>query len=332
MILNDRIDLLCRLGDYMLSKNTEWKTAKQKAFMENGWFIPEFIELAVKNITENFLRRDKLSQWLNHYQAQTHEPEAKTIGIVMAGNLPLVGFHDFLSVFASGHRAVIKPSSKDKILIRHLSDVMSTWESAINERVHFTEMLKNCDGYIATGSNNTSRYFEYYFAKYPHVIRRNKTSVAILTGDETHDELENLADDVYQFFGLGCRNVTKIYIPKGYDFQVLLSAFRKCHYLADHHKYKNNYDYNLALQILNDKFYMTNGSVLLIEDRSVFSPIAQLHYEYYTDRELLLSSLTDNEDIQCVVGRQQVPFGQSQSPTLFDYADRVDTMAFLRSL
>jgi hypothetical protein len=332
MILKHRINLLSKLGDYMLSDDILWKEAKQKAFLENGWFIPEFVELAAKNIAENFLKTDKLIEWIAHYKPQTSNFKPQTIGIVMAGNIPLVGFHDFLSVFASGHKAAIKPSSKDKILITHLIESLITWEPEITEWVDFFEMLKNCDAYIATGSNNTSRYFEYYFAKYPHIIRRNKTSVAVLNGNETNNELEKLADDVYEFFGLGCRNVTKIYVPDRYNFESLLAAFKKYNYLADHHKYRNNYDYNLAIHILNNKFYMTNGSVLLIEDTSIFSPISQVNYEYYQNKDQLLSSLHDNQEIQCIVGQDDVPFGKAQYPTLFDYADKTDMMAFLHSL
>jgi hypothetical protein len=346
MILSDRIELLSKLGDYLLSENSEWQQAKQEAFLGNGWFIPEFIDLATKNIAHNFLRREKLTEWVSHYIRQpydsfatsrgtaVHAPskESRMVGIVMAGNIPLVGFHDFLSVFVSGHKTVMKTSSKDKILINHLVDVLKAWEPAVNEQVNFSEMLKNCDAYIATGSNNTSRYFEYYFGKYPHIIRRNKTSIAILTGDETENELGGLADDVYQFFGLGCRNVTKIYVPRRYRFETLLSVFKKYDYLADHHKYKNNYDYNLTLHILNNRPYMTNGSVIFVEDRSIFSRISQLNYEYYDDHGLLLSSLNDNEDVQGIVADGYIRFGQTQAPTLFDYADKVDTMAFLHSL
>jgi len=336
MILQHRIDLLCKLGTYMLGEDPEWVEAKRLAFLENAWFIPEFIELAVTNIADKFLKRESLNSWINHYTDQGNNrdsnPIPQTIGVVMAGNIPLVGFHDFLSVFLSGHKAVIKLSSKDKILIPHLIQALIDWEPKIAESVVFSEMLKNCDAYIATGSNNTSRYFEYYFAKYPHIIRRNKTSVAVLNGAETNNELEKLADDVYEFFGLGCRNVTKIYVPTQYEFEPMLTAFTKYNYLADHHKYKNNYDYNLALHILNRKFYMTNGSVLLSENASIFSPISQVNYEYYRNGEQLLSSLHDNKDVQCIVGRSQVQFGQAQSPNLFDYSDKVDTMAFLYSL
>jgi hypothetical protein len=332
MILQDRIGLLSRLGSYMLSDDVHWEHAKRKAFLQNGWFIPEFIELATKNIAKKFLVEDDLNEWTAGYQVQKARSEPRNIGIVMAGNIPLVGFHDLLSVFISGHKATIKLSSKDEVLIRQIVDVLKTWDPRVNDLVQFSEMLKNCDAYIATGSNNTSRYFEYYFGRYPHIIRRNKTSVAVITGKETKTELEQLANDVYEFFGLGCRNVTKLYVPPGYDFEPLLSAFKKYNYLADHNKYKNNYDYNLTLYILNNKFYMTNGSILLIEDSSIFSPISQLNYEYCASRDELLSSLYRNQDIQGIVEKNHIPFGHAQSPGLFDYADRVDTMEFLQSL
>jgi hypothetical protein len=250
----------------------------------------------------------------------------------MAGNIPLVGFHDFLCVFIAGHKALIKPSSKDETLIRHITETLMDWNEEIKDLVQFETMLKNCDAYIATGSNNSAGYFEYYFKKYPHIIRRNRTSVAILTGEETKEELEMLADDVFLYFGLGCRNVTKIYVPEKYDFIPLLDALKKYDRFADHHKYKNNYDYYLAIHLLNKKFYMSTASILLIEDPSVFSPISQLNYEYYTDVDELTASLKDNSSIQCIVGKNFVPFGQSQRPTISDYADGVDTLQFLARL
>jgi len=332
MILKDRIRLVTSLGNYMLSDDSRWEETKQKAFFQNTWFIPEFVELATKNIAKKFLTEDGLMNWTTYYKIQKSVTVPKRIGIVMAGNLPMVGFHDLLSVFISGHKALIKPSSKDEVLVKELVAVLENWDPEINELIAFSEMLKDCDAYITTGSNNTSRYFEYYFGKYAHIIRRNKTSVAVLTGGETKNELEELAGDVYQFFGLGCRNVTKLYVPTGYDFEPLLAAFRRYNYLGDHHKYKNNYDYNLALHILNNNFYMTNGSILLIEDGSIFSPISQLNYEYYASKNELLASLYNNQDIQGIVGKNHIPFGQAQSPGLFDYADKVDTMKFLQSL
>jgi hypothetical protein len=196
----------------------------------------------------------------------------------------------------------------------------------------FQEMLKDCDAYIATGSNNSARYFEYYFKKYPHIIRRNRTSVAILDDNETTKELEELADDVHLYFGMGCRNVTKIFVPKGYEFIPLLTAFKKYDHFKDHNKYKNNYDYNLALHILNGKFYMANESIILLENSSIFSPISQLNYEFYTDKKTVEESLRSSDDVQCTVGHNHIPFGQAQLPSLTDYADGIDTINFLTKL
>ena len=332
MNLQYRIDLLVRLGEYILSNDEPWQQAKEKAPLENGWFIPEFVDLATQNIAGSFLQKETLQIWTESYRLQTLNLKPQTIGIVMAGNIPLVGFHDFLCVFISGHKARIKVSSKDKVLIKHLIEKLSEWDAEINNLVQFSEMLKGCDAYIATGSNNSSRYFDYYFGKYPHIIRRNRTSVAVLTGEETKEELEKLADDVYLYFGLGCRNVTKIYIPKEYDFIPFLGVFKKYNWLADHHKYKNNYDYNLALHILNKKYYMTNDSILLIEDPAIFSPISQLNYEFYTDKDKLTEKMAGNTELQCIVGKGFTPFGKSQSPSITDYADGVDTLKFLSDL
>ena len=332
MNLQERINLLSRLGEYMLSETEPWLEAKEKAVRENSWFVPEFVELAVKNIAESFLKKDALTNWTNHYKLENLNSKPKIVGIVMAGNIPLVGFHDLLCAFITGHIAHIKASSKDEVLIKHIVIVMASWNDEVNELITFSIMLKGCDAYIATGSNNTAGYFEYYFGKYPNIIRRNRTSVAILSGNETTEELDNLADDVYQYFGLGCRNITKLYVPEGYNFIPLLSAFKKYNYLADHHKYKNNYDYNLSIHLLNKKYYMSNESLLVVEDASFFSPISQLNYEFYTDLDKLTASLKGKEELQCIAGHDFTSFGQVQTPSLFDYADGADTLQFLTKL
>lgn len=332
MNLQHRIYLLSSLGKYILSNAPQWQKAKEQASLENGWFIPEFIDIASKNIALSFLQKNILEKWAAAGQIPDTSHDAKTIGIVMAGNIPLVGFHDWLCVFMSGHRARIKPSSKDQVLIKHLLEKLAGWDEQAGKASEISDMLKGCDAYIATGSNNSSRYFDYYFGKYPNIIRRNRTSVAILSGKETIGELEKLADDVYLYFGLGCRNVTKIYVPAGYDFIPLLTAFKKYQYLSDHHKYKNNYDYNLALHLLNKKYYMTNGSILLIEENSLFSPISQLNYEYYQDTDKLTEKLKNIPELQSITGKSHIPFGQSQCPAITDYADGVNTLEFLNSL
>lgn len=332
MNLPYRIDLLVKLGEYILSEDPQWKLAKEKAGRENGWFIPEFIEHSVTTIAHLFLKKDILEKWTSGYELNYVNHTPKSVGIVMAGNIPLVGFHDLLCVFISGHKAIVKPSSKDDTLIRHLAAKLIGWDEETKDLIQFSEMLKKCYAYIATGSNNSAGYFEYYFKKYPHVIRRNRTSVAILTGHETGEELAKLADDVYMYFGLGCRNVTKIFVPQNYDFIPLLTAFRKYDYLADHHKYKNNYDYNLAIHLLNKKIYMCNASLLLVEEASPFSPISQLNYGYYADRDILVSNLKKDNSIQCIAGSDFVPFGETQHPAISDYPDGLDILQFLAKL
>lgn len=332
MNLQHRIDLLSELGQYILNNGSGWQEACEKAGYENGWFTPDFTLEASRNIARAYLQKEALQQWMASYPSLSGENKGKTVGIIMAGNIPLVGFHDWLSVFISGHRALVKPSSRDQVLIKHLLEKIGEWDPAAGAMTSTAEMLKGCDAYIATGSNNSSRYFDYYFGKYPHIIRRNRTSVAILTGEESGAELEALADDVFLYFGLGCRNVTKIYVPEGYDFVPLLQAFNRYSHLAEHHKYKNNYDYNLALHLLNKKYYMTNGAILLVEEPGLFSPISQLNYAFYTDKISLEKSLAQEPDLQAIVGRGHIPFGQGQCPGLADYADGVDTLAFLSVL
>jgi hypothetical protein len=329
MNLQHRIDLLADLGKYIKSGDAGWEEAKLKASAENRWFILPFIDIAVNQIAEEFLDRNKLMDWVNRYGLQAEKQNPKNIGLVMAGNIPLVGFHDFLCVFLSGHKQTIKLSSRDNVLLKHLAEVLYNRNSRVRELVFFADMLRGCDAYIATGSNNSARYFEYYFDKYPHIIRRNRTSVGILDGDESAEDLGKLADDVFLYFGLGCRNITKIYIPRDYDFIPLLNALNKYSYLADNNKYKNNYDYQLALFILNKQYYMTNNTILLSENSASFSPIAVLNYEYYPDADTVLRELKGNNEIQCVVGRGNIPFGKAQQPGLGDYADGVDTLQFL---
>jgi hypothetical protein len=331
MSIDERIALLVKLGDYMTSKDEAWQAAQYKAFANNNWFIPEFVRLSIYNIATQFLEYEVLKKMAADYNLPPQMEHPKKVGIVLAGNIPLVGFHDVVCTFVSGHRAFIKPSSKDTALIEHLVKKMVAWSSEAAVYLQIRELLKGCEAYIATGGNNTGRYFEYYFRNYPSIIRKARTSVAVLTGKETTEELNRLADDVHQYFGLGCRNVTLLYVPEGYDFVPLLEAFRKYSWFSNHNKYKNNYDYNLAMHILNNKYYMSNGSILVVENASPFSPISQLHYQYYADPKKVENTLLNNDAIQVVVGTG-LPFGSAQCPGLMDFADGVDTMAFLKSL
>ncbi|OIR14339.1 acyl-CoA reductase (LuxC) [mine drainage metagenome] len=331
MELQERINLFVRLGQYMQSSDAEWQAIKERASRENPWFVTEFIELAISNICAEFLQKEKLESWAESYNLKAFQADGSLVGIVMAGNIPLVGFHDFLCVFLSGKRMMIKASSKDEILIKHIVKKLLEWEEPVEDRIHFAQNLKGCDAYIATGSNNSSRYFDYYFGKYPNIIRRNRTSVAILDGTETTEELNALADDIQLYFGLGCRNVTKLYVPKNYDFIKLLNALKKYEHFLDFHKYKHNYDYHLTIAMMNNKFYMNNGSVVLSENESLFSPVSQVHYGFYDDAKNIISSLQNNIDVQCIVGHGFTAFGKAQQPSLKDYADGVDTMQFLLS-
>ena len=368
MNLQQRIALLGRLGEYMQSDDPAWKAAKEEAYIRNNWFIPDFVDKSVENIATRFLQPALLAAWAQKYagsdtpdsapngapgntpsdapavgagpqvapgpHATPGRPPAppKNVGLVMAGNIPLVGFHDFLCVLVSGHRQTIKLSSKDDVLLKHLVSKLQEWEPAIGAYISFSDMLKDRDAYIATGSNNSSRYFEYYFGKYPSIIRRNRTSVALLTGSETRQELECLSDDIQLYFGLGCRSVTKLYVPRGYDFLPLLDALRKYSFFFEHNKYRNNYDYQLAMYLMNSQFYMTNDSIVLLEQKGLFSPIGTLYYEFYESGTDPGAELKQNNDIQCIIGKGHGPFGTSQTPGLGDYADGVDTMAFLSTL
>ena len=322
--------MLGRLGNYMASADPAWVSAKERAFALNPWFVPAFMDRAVDNIVRQYLQPALLEKWAARYPGMgaPAEGSARNVGVVMAGNIPLVGFHDFLCVFVSGHRQTIKLSSKDNVLLPHLVAKLTEWAPELRETIVFSEFLKGCDAYIATGSNNSARYFNYYFGKYPSIIRRNRTSVALLEGTETSADLDRLADDIQLYFGLGCRNVTKVYVPAGYDFVPLLGALRRYAWFFDHNKYKNNYDYQLASYLMSNRYYMTNDSIVLLEQKELFSPIGTLYYEFYESKP----SLKDNPDIQCVIGHGNVAFGAAQEPALDDYADGVDTLAFLTGI
>ncbi|MBA2499426.1 MAG: acyl-CoA reductase [Chitinophagaceae bacterium] len=332
MDLSSRLALLEKLKTYILSDDENWINAQENAFNANAWFIPEFIKLSAKNIADNFLQKEQLSLWATDHQIPENIIQPKKVGIVMAGNIPMVGFHDLLAVFVSGHNAIVKLSSRDTVLIKHLVEKMQEWNSAVKTYIEFATTLKGCDAYIATGSQNSSRYFEYYFQKYPHIIRRNRTSVAVLTGEETMVDLEKLADDIHLYFGLGCRNVTKIYVPENYDFNKLLKALKKFDYFMDHFKYKNNFDYMFSIHLLNQTKYMTNGNVLLVEEPAFFSPISQLNYAFYSKAHEVKEQLKTETQLQCIVGIGELPFGQAQSPALTNYADGINTLAFLQSI
>jgi hypothetical protein len=331
MNLHTRIDLLNGLGDYLLEENEELKTVQHSAWVENKWFIPDYVSLSGKSIAKEMLQSNILENVAKQYRIPDQQKQVRTIGLVMAGNIPFVGLQDMICVFLSGHKLKIKVSSKDTLLVKHLVQYLTSLNPEVAEWITIQEMLKDCDAYIATGSDNSARYFEYYFSKYPHIIRKNRTSVAVLDGTETMEELESLADDIQLYFGLGCRNVTQIWVPEEYDFVPLLGALRKYDHYKDHDKYKNNFDYQLTIAIMNNRFYMSNDSIVLLENESPFSPISQLHYQFYTNRDDVKKQL-DETKIQCFVGKGFIPFGKAQQPSLLDFPDGVDTLDFLEKL
>jgi len=328
MNLQKRIELLGFLGEYLKEDSASYQELRYRAFMENKWFTPEYVFQSGKLIADHMLNKDQLSSFAATYGVG-EGLKNKTIGLVMAGNIPYVGFHDLLCIFLSGFRQRIKPSSKDSFMIKNLIQIAVSAFPEFEHLVVLDEMLKGCDGYIATGSNNSARYFEHYFSKYPHIIRKNRTSVGVLDGTESAEELEALADDIQLYFGLGCRNVTQVLVPEEYDFVPLLTALRKYDHYRDHEKYRNNFDYQLTIAIMNNRFYMSNDSIVLLKNESPFSPISQLHYQYYTDKSAAVAAL-DNNKIQCLVGKGFIPFGDAQKPGLKDFPDGIDTMEFLR--
>jgi len=331
MQLKNRIESLVALGQHLLSMDENWLQAKETAGYKNGWFTNEFIHIASNNIATAFLQQHILEDFCKTYNVAENK-STKVIGLVMAGNIPMVGFHDLLCVLLSGQNVLIKLSTKDEILMQHIIQFLYHHNEAWKHIIGISELLKNCDAYIATGSDNTAKYFEYYFSKYPSIIRKNRTSVAVLEGNETDEELEKLADDVHLFFGLGCRNVTKLFVPKGYNFERMITIFKKYEALGNHHKYKNNYDYNLALYLLNNQYYMTNGATIFVENDQLFSPISCLHYTFYKDNNALKQTIENDERIQCIVGHEFIPFGDAQQPSIYQFADDADTMRFLVDL
>ncbi|MEN9497974.1 MAG: hypothetical protein RL750_873 [Bacteroidota bacterium] len=332
MNLTERIDWALQLGDYMQSTDPAWQEAIRQASTANPWFTPENIQFSIDRIALSFLAPAPLTEWAKA-ELPPQQESPMTIGLVMASNLPLVGFHDWLCTFIAGHHARIKLSAQDSILFEHLRTRLLEWEPRLSPYIQVCERLNGADAYIATGSDNTSRYFEYYFGQYPHIIRKNRTSVARLTGDESADELKSLSKDMYLYFGRGCRNVTHLFVPRGYDFQPLLESGGAFQHVAEHHKFKNNYDYQLAICILNKEYYMTNGIALFVERPSLYAPIGMIYYTQYDRWEETDARLAEQkEKIQCLVGAGGVPFGTTQYPNLSDYADGVNTLDFLRTL
>ncbi len=359
MRLKERIDAFVRLGEILraglgeadlkvlspdspgeaLFRTAELLDLAKEAGAVNPWFTPYAIYHALSDSCR-MLERDHLEEWTGRYPVTSIDrPVVKNIGAIMAGNIPLAGFHDFLSILVSGHRFTGKPSGKDDRLLPFLAEKLSSAEPAFSTRISFVEdKLGPVDAIIATGSNNTSRYFAYYFGKYPHIFRKNRNGVAVLSGNETGDELSSLADDIFLYFGLGCRNVAKLYVPEGYDFHGFFPAMEKYRPLRDHHKYANNYLFRRSVFLINQVKHLDNEFLLVCRGAGFSSPVSVLHYETYTDLSAVGSQLDAcREEIQCVVSSAPLavhttPFGQSQHPSLWEYADNMDTLKFLSNL
>ncbi|UOR07234.1 acyl-CoA reductase [Hymenobacter aerilatus] len=330
---SDRLAAFVALGQRLqhLSED-ELAGLGARARNQNNWFTPTNVAYALKGIAE-LLAEEPLRQWAGRYPAEPEQP--RQIGVVMAGNIPLVGFHDLLCVLLSGHILLAKPSSDDTVLMTWIASELVKLEPRFEEMIRFVPRLNAADAFIATGSDNTGRYFEYYFGKKPNLIRRNRTSLAILTGRETEHDLGLLGEDIFRYYGLGCRNVSKLYVPVGFSFPTLLDALQPWQHILDHHKYQNNYDYNKSILLVNGVPHYDNGFVLLTESPQLVSPISVVHYEGYQHEIDLVERLTTvAAQTQCLVSAGgQYPgsfaFGRAQHPQVWDYADGIDTMKFL---
>lgn len=352
MNLPQRITAFVKLGDFLsqfsnecvqIKNNVEhndlffddFKHQIKLAEEHNGWFTKENIFFALEGWA-SLLVADNLNHWLTSYQIENIQP--KKVAIIMAGNIPLVGFHDFLSVLLTGHQVVVKQSSNDKHLLPYLAKYLEYVEPDFKGSITFTEeKLDQFDAVIATGSNNTARYFEYYFKGKPSIIRNNRNSVAVLFGTETNKELEKLSEDIFRYYGLGCRNVSKLFVPRGYNFNAFFESVYHWHPIIDKAKYANNYDYNKAVYLMSEFDMLENGFLMIKEDVSLSSPIATIFYEFYDSINELKDYLRSKEDqIQCIVANgfteNEIPYGKTQKPELWDYADNVDSIEFLLSI
>ena len=350
MLLENRINAFVEFGKFLSQFSNEKVEKKENILFNdlfydafnlqikrakefNGWFTEDNILFSFESWSKQ-LNYNKLNNWTSTYTFNTSE---KNIAIIMAGNIPLVGFHDFLSVLISGHSVIVKQATNDKHFLPLIAKYLEHVETGFKDKISFTEeKLGNFDAAIATGSNNTARYFEYYFGKYPNIIRKNRNSVAVITGNETEEELKGLGEDIFRYFGLGCRSVSKIFVPKDYDFDHIFRAIFDYQDVINYKKYENNYDYNKAVYLMSEFKLLENGFLMLKEDESYSSPIASLFYEYYDDLNELQRKLNNDKDkIQCVVCNSlegSIQFGQTQQPSLTDYADGVDTLEFLSQL
>jgi hypothetical protein len=336
MDLKGRIEAFSELGKQLAELPPEQRNhLMDLAAQQNPWFTNESVKLSLDGL-QRFLTLEKLNKWTSLYQLNPHE--GKTIGVAMAGNIPLVGFHDFLCVLIAGHRLKAKLSSQDSTLLPFLTEKLLAIDPSFKNQIEYAEQLKQVDAVIATGSDNTSRYFEYYFRNIPHIIRKNRSSCGVIFGEELGSELRDLGKDVFSYFGLGCRNVSKVFVPEGYDFKLLLDSWEGYSEIINHHKYANNYDYQKSILLVNGTPFLDNNFVLVTGSSALVSPISVLFYENYKDQNDLHAKIhSQKEKIQCTVSAKgwfdhSLPFGKAQYPELWDFADNVDTLKFLDEL
>jgi hypothetical protein len=338
MKLKNRIDSFSKLGVVLRNAldgipgryTNELNSLISNQQARNPWFTPENVRMALRSVA-NELTDQNLEKWTASYKIPDSPHYPLNVGVIMAGNIPLVGFHDFISVLITGNRVIAKPSSRDEDLISFVGKLLSEINPGFSDRMEFRRNnLSEFDIVIATGSNNSSRYFEYYFGRYPHIIRKNRNSAAVIEGNETDEELKLLGVDVFSYFGLGCRNISKLFVPSGFDIQKLADLWSSYSSLLNHNKYGNNYDFNKALFLVNRESFTDLGFILLKMSDDLFSPVAVLNYKYYSSLDEVEKAIKlDSDRIQCISGRKYTPFGMSQSPKLWDYADGIDTVEFL---
>lgn len=333
MTLKERISLFSSLGELIKnSLDAKFEEKINQAIQLNPWFTKHHIKTSFDAISQ-MIEEENLVNWIGSYNLS--ETKSKDVLIITAGNIPIVGFHDLLCVLISGHKAILKISSKDNILMKYIIELLISLDSRIADYIVIVDdIVKNkYDALIATGSDNSSKYFNYYFKDYKSIIRKNRRSVAILNGEETEEDLKQLAKDIFLYFGLGCRNVSKLYLPSGYDTDKLFNAFFDYKDVINHLKYSNNYDYNKTVYLMNSEKLLDNGFVLLKEDKSIQSPVATVFFEYYNNRSELNDFIEENKVLfQCIVSKDDIEFGQTQFPKINDYSDQVDTIEFLLSI
>ncbi len=336
MNLEERIAALTVLGDNLKVPDEEMKAVIEKAAAANVWFTIENITAAVENVIENFLQKDKLQAWTKNI---TFKEVKKNIGIVAAGNIPLVAFHDVIAGFMAGHTCKIKLSQKDEVLLPAIINKLNSIDPRCAAYFEIVDFLKDIDAVIATGSDNSSRYFHYYFDKYPHIIRKNRVGLAVIWGNETDDELLAIGEDVFQYYGLGCRNVSSLRIPDDFDLSRILKLWDHFQWVRDNHAYNNNFEYNLAIYIMNQVPYWANDTLIMIEDNSLVSRLGVVHFTRYNDLDSLAEEIKSNEDkLQVIISNRDFNEirttrpGLSQCPGLADYADGINTLEFLSLL